>query len=189
MLHKKIKMSLIAVSALILTVSSCKKDNSALPDVTENELITTVRLKFVNKANPSDVKFATWKDLDGDGGNNPVIDEIVLAPKTSYTMTVDAVLNEAANPVEDILNEVKEEADDHLFVFKPALANILTVTVKDKDSKNLPIGILTDADTKAAGTGTLQVILRHQIGSKDGTETPGSTDIDATFNVKVQYSK
>jgi hypothetical protein len=101
-------------------------------------------------------------------------------------MEVDAVLNESANPVANIKEEVAKEAVDHLFVFKPAPANILTVTVTDKDSKNLPVGLVADAVTTGAGTGTLQVILRHQPGSKNGTEIPGSTDLDATFNVRVQ---
>ncbi len=101
-------------------------------------------------------------------------------------MEVDAVLNEAENPVENIKEEVIEEAVDHLFVFKPTPANVLTVTITDKDSKNLPLGIVSDAVTTTAATGKLQVILRHQPGVKTGAEAPGSTDLDATFNVKVQ---
>lgn len=184
MVQNTIKLSLIAVTALILSFSACKKD--PLPEVEENELITTLRLKFTNKANISDVKTVTWMDLDGPGGNNPVIDEIVLAPNTSYTLTVDAILNEAENPVEDIKAEVEGEKDDHLFVYKPNPTSLLTITITDKDSKNLSVGLAADAVTTAAGTGKLQVILRHQPDSKNGTETPGSTDLDATFNLKVQ---
>ncbi len=185
MLKNKIKLPLIAAAALVFSVSACKKD-SPLPEVKENELITTVKLKFTNQANAADVKLVTWKDLDGQGGNNPVVGDIVLAPKTSYKMEVDAVLNETANPVENIKEEVIKEANDHLFVFKPNPVNILTVTIKDKDSKNLPLGIVSDVVTTAAGTGTLQVILRHQPGVKTGAEAPGSTDFDAMFNVKIQ---
>jgi hypothetical protein len=186
MLKIKTKLFSLAVVALILGASSCKKNDGELPEVEENELITTVRLKFTNKANAADVKVFTWKDLDGQGGNNPVIDEIVLAPNTAYKMEIDAILNEAETPVGDIKAEVAEEADDHLFVFKSTPANIMTVTITDRDSKNLPIGLVSDAVTAAAGTGKLQVILRHQPDSKNGSEGPGSTDLDATFNVKVQ---
>jgi hypothetical protein len=186
MLKNRIKLLSLAVAAIILSVSSCKKNDDELPEVEENELITTVRLKFTNKANASDVKLFTWKDPDGQGGNNPVIDEIVLAANSVYKMEIDAILNEAETPTGNIRGEVAEEADDHLFVFKPAPANIITITITDKDSKNLPVGLASDAVTTATGTGTLQVILRHQPDSKNGTEAPGSTDLDATFNVKVQ---
>ncbi|HEX8378523.1 MAG TPA: hypothetical protein VF602_11955, partial [Pedobacter sp.] len=151
MLKKKLKLSLLAV-AIILSVSSCKKNDGELPEVDENELITTVRLKFSNKANASDVKLVTWKDLDGQGGNNPVIDEIILAPNSAYKLEIDAILNETQAPVGNIKEEVAKEADDHLFVFKPAPANILTVTATDKDSKNLPVGLVADAVTTGAGT-------------------------------------
>ena len=186
MLKNKIKLSLLAVAAIMLSVSSCKKNDDDLPEVEENELITTVKLKFSNKSNSSDVKYFTWKDLDGQGGYNPLIEEIVLAPNSSYKMEIDAILNEAQTPAGNIKEEVAEEADSHLFVFKPAPANIMTVTITDKDSKNLPLGLVSDVVTTAAGTGKLQVILRHQLNSKNGTEAPGSTDLDATFNVKVQ---
>jgi hypothetical protein len=185
MLKNKLKLSLLAVAAIMLSVS-CKKNDDELPKVEENELITTVRLKFTNKANSSDVKLVTWKDLDGQGGNNPVIGEIVLAPNSAYRMEIDAILNEAQTPVVNIKEEVAKEADDHLFVFKPTPANILTVNITDKDSKNLPVGLVSDAVTTVAGTGKLQVILRHQSNVKNGTEAPGSTDLDATFDVKVQ---
>ena len=177
---------MLFAAAIMVSVSSCKKKDVELPEVEENELITTVRLKFTNKSNPNNVQVFTWTDLDGQGGTNPVIDEIVLAPNSEYNLEIDAILNEAEKPVGDIKEEVAEEADDHLFVFKPAPANIMTVTITDKDSKNLPVGLMSDAVTKDAGSGTLQVILRHQPGNKNGTETPGSTDLDATFNVKVQ---
>jgi hypothetical protein len=185
MLKSKLKLSLLAVAAIMLSVSSCKKDDE-LPEVEENELITTLRLKFTNKALSSDVTMVTWKDMDGPGGNNPVIDEIVLAANKTYKMEIDAVLNEGQSPAGNIKEEVAKEADDHLFVFKPTPANVLTVTVTDKDSKNLPIGLVSDAVTTDVATGKLQIILRHQPNTKNGTETPGSTDLDATFNVKVQ---
>ncbi|HEY0056227.1 MAG TPA: hypothetical protein VGB63_12790 [Pedobacter sp.] len=185
MFKRKIKMLLFAASAMVITVSSCKKNDDELPKVEENELITTVKLKFTNKANASDVKLFNWKDLDGQGGNNPQIDEILLAPNTAYRMEIDAILNEAQSPAVNIKEEVAKEADDHLFVFKPVAASIMTVTITDKDSKNLPVGLLSDAVTTTAGTGTLQVILRHQPNIKNGTEALGSTDLDATFTVKV----
>lgn len=179
------KLSIIAFMMLTIAVSSCKKDKKELPKVDENELITTIKLEFKNAANPADVKIFTWKDIDGDGGNPAVIDDITLKPNTKYDMKVVAVLNETTNPVEDITGEIEEESFEHLLVYKPS-ANLLTVLITDKDKNSLPIGLEATVETKAVTTGNLQVILRHQPGVKDGTEAPGSTDFDISFNVKVQ---
>lgn len=185
MFKKQLKFGLMAAMLAAISFAGCKKDKE-LPEVEEEELITTFRLKFVNKANAADVKMFTYKDLDGDGGNAPTIDEIKLAANTTYTMTVDAVLNESASPADDIKSEIIEEAKDHLFVYKPSSGLNLNITITDKDGNNYPIGLEGNAAAGAASTGKLQVLLRHQPGSKNGTETPGSTDIDATFNVAIQ---
>lgn len=185
MLKKQLRLGLMAAMVAAVSLAGCKKDKE-LPDVEEEELITTLRLKFVNKATATDVRTFSYKDLDGDGGNAPVIDEIKLAPNSVYTMTVDAVLNESATPAADIKTEILAEAKDHLFVYKPTTGLNLSIAITDKDSNNLPIGLAGNATTGAASTGKVQVLLRHQPGTKNGTETPGSTDINATFNVAIQ---
>jgi len=50
--------------------------------------------------------------------------------------------DETKNPVEDITEEVKEEAEGHQFFYTPqgALTGRVTVTITDKDSKNPPGG-------------------------------------------------
>lgn len=186
MYKRKFRFAIMAVSALVLSFSACKKDDDELPEVEENELITTLKLKFTNKAAANDVKTFSWKDTDGPGGNAPVIEQIVLEANKSYTLSIDEVWNEAASPAEDVREEIADDADDHLFVYKPAPAGLLSITITDKDVNNLPIGLTADAVTAAAGTGTLQIVLRHQPNVKNGTETPGSTDLDATFAVKIQ---
>jgi len=179
----QLKMMLVTATAIALGFSSCKKDKD-LPEVDENELITTVSLRFTNKANAADVKTFTFKDIDGPSGASPIIDEIVLSPNASYDMEVASVLNEAETPAEDIREEIEEESDEHLFVYKPV--GNLTINATDKDVNNLPIGLKASATTGAAGTGTLRMILRHQPDSKDGSETPGSSDLDISFNLKIQ---
>lgn len=184
MMKNNLKLMLITAIGAVTSFTACKKDGP-LPDVNEEELITTLTLKFSNAADPADIKTFTWKDIDGDTGNPPIIDNITLAANSTYTVEIDALLNESELPAEDIRAEVEEESADHLIVYKPT--GNLTITATDKDVNNLPIGLEASAVTTAAGTGTLQVILRHQPeGAKDGTEAPGSTDLDATFNVTVQ---
>jgi hypothetical protein len=64
----------------------------------------------------------------------------------------------------------------------------LTVTITDHDTntQQYPIGLETKFVTGAASTGWLRIVLRHQPNTKDGTYTPGSTDLDVGFNVTIQ---
>ena len=180
------KISLIAFMAFSLAITSCKKDKKELPKVDEGELITTIKLEFTNTGNPADVKTFIWRDIDGQGGEEPLIDEIKLLPNTNYKMIVAAVLNETTTPAENITEEIEEENYEHLFVYKPNPADALAITITDKDIKNLPVGLKADVRTGAAKTGILNVILRHQVGTKNGTEAPGSSDFDITYKVKIQ---
>jgi hypothetical protein len=183
MYNNKLKFIAIAIAVLTLSLNGCKKDD--LPGVEEEELITTIRLKFTNTANANDVKTITWKDIDGAGGNAPVIDALSLKSGSTYAVIVDAVLNETVSPAADIKAEVAAEKDEHLFVYKAFGAN-LTFSNFDKDINNLAVGLSATATTGAASTGTFTIILRHQPnGAKNGTETPGSTDLEAVFQTAI----
>jgi hypothetical protein len=173
------------IGLLSLSIFSCEKDN--IEDEDENELITTVRLKFTEGG--STQTFA-YKDLDGDGGKAPTIDNVTLKPNKTYTLAVE-LLNESVSPVEDLTKEIEAEKDEHLFIFTPSPASLLTYTYGDKDSRNFPVGLTGTLKTTTAGSGKVKVQLRHQPpangkATKDGTATPGSDDINIDFNVSVQ---
>jgi hypothetical protein len=176
------KFILFAFAVIALSLNACKKDK--LPDVEEEELITTISLTFTNTTNATDVKTITWRDLDGDGGNAPVISPLNLKPNAVYSVVVASLLNETESPAEDVKAEVIAENFDHLFVYKTSGAN-LTFSNFDKDRNNLPVGITATAISGAASTGTFTIILRHQPDVKNGTETPGSTDLEAVFPVTI----
>ncbi len=173
-------LPLLALAAL----SSCKKDNTD-PEPDENELITTIELTL--RAGSETAKVFTWKDTDGDGGNAPVITPISLDKGKTYTYSL-RFLDESKSPVEDITAEIQEKKDEHLVVFTPTPASLLTVTVTDKDSKNRNVGLAGTMQTQAAaGTGKLKIQLRHQPnGTKDGTATPGSDDANVDFDVEIK---
>ncbi len=182
----KSKFKILAMSAFLAigSISACSNDDEPLPEVNEEELITTLQLRFTNTTDAADVKTYTAKDLDGDGGAAPVISPITLSANKTYTLEVSQLLNETSSPADNILAEVNEESADHLFVFKPT--GNLTVTATDKDVNNLPIGVSNTAVTGAAGSGNLRVILKHQPDTKNGTEVSGTTDADFTFNMIIQ---
>ncbi len=185
------KLKKIGFPALVLIglIGACKKDddkvNNPPPIVNEQEIITTMTLNFVDSSNSSNIHTATFRDPDGDGGASyDIFDSIKLeANKTWYTTLI--LLNETANPVDTISYDVLDEADEHLICFTPS-GTSASVAITDLDGNNLPLGLQSTWKTGPAGTGTMQVILRHQPGTKDGTCTPGESDIDVTFPVIVQ---
>lgn len=184
--NKLIPGLLIGVALLLV---QCKSASDVEPD-DENELITTVQVEFTPEGF-SATKMFTYRDIDGDGGNPPArFDTILLSPNTTYLLKI-TLLDESKTPTEDISKEVKEKSDEHLLVFTPAPAALLTYTYGDKDARNLPVGLIGTAKTGAAGSGSLRVQLRHQPPVsdkivKDGTPSPGSDDVNLNFNLVVK---
>ena len=184
MIHLRFSSLLTLLIGIVFSFSSCIKSEPAPAD--ENELITTVRLKFTDG---SSVQTFQWQDLDGDGGKAPTIQNVALKINKTYKLDIE-LLDESKTPLVDQTKEIVEKKDEHLFVFTPTPSNLLTYTYGDKDTKNFPIGLTGSMRTTVAGTGTLRVVLRHQppvngMAQKNGTATPGSSDVDITFNVAV----
>lgn len=174
--------------ALLVTLNACDKANEPEPG-DENELITTVTLRFTELGNTAAQTF-TYRDSDGDGGQAPTkFDAIVLKANTMYMVAID-FLDESKTPASSITEEIAKEKDEHLVVYTPAPATLLTYTATDKDSRNFPLGLAGTAKTGAAGTGKLKVQLRHQPPVngqpvKNGTIMPGSDDVNLDFNLTV----
>ena len=180
--RKLIWMLLFGTAALF---TQCKDSGDEVEIDDENELITSVSLKFTEQGT-TNVSTFSYKDPDGEGGNLPTqFDTIALKPNTTYTLAIE-LLDESKTPVVDITSEVNEESYEHLFIYTPSPASLLTYTYGDKDANSFPIGLTGTAVSGAAGTGTLKVQLRHQPGAKDGTTTPGSDDVNLDFALEVQ---
>lgn len=174
-------------------------------DPNEQELITTVVLSFEPVGGPT-LTFE-FDDPDGDGGDPPIADDIVLAPGT-YGLAVQ-FQNRLEDPPEEITEEVADESDQHLVLFLgtavvgPATSNTsgpLEHAYADTDANGLPIGLANDI-TAVAGSGTLNVVLRHmppEEPPEKGVDTleavkvsgidaiGGSTDVNVQFDVTVQ---
>lgn len=172
-----------------ITLNSCKKDKISVenpPYENPEELITTVTLTFIDSANTLNRSSATFKDTDGAGGNAPsVFDTIRLMPDRLYLTSI-LLLNES-NPgrVDTISNEVLEEADEHQFFFHVS-GTAIKIDYRDKDKNNLPLGLSTAWKTTSTGKGTCRLILKHQSDVKNGTESPGETDVELIFQTRVQ---
>jgi hypothetical protein len=186
---KRTSRTMFAGLILAATVVACKKDKSLVslppPVINEPEVITTMRLKFVDSSDNTNIKYATFRDPDGDGGAGfDIFDTIKLSPNKTWYTTV-LLLNETKNPADTISNEVLEEAADHLLCFSPS-GTSATISITDLDANNFPIGLQSKWKTTVVGTGFMQIELKHQPGIKNGSCALGDTDIDVNFKVKVQ---
>ena len=173
--------------ALIVLNAACKKDDPVIPN--EEELITT--FTYTLSAAGAAPVVLSFTDLDGDGGNAPVINGGTLQANTTYTGTID-LLNEAESPAESITEEIAEEKEDHQFFFATDGLD-LRFAYEDLDANQQPVGLSTTLLTGDAGTGNLRITLRHE-PSKSATgvsmgnidNAGGETDIEVTFPVTVQ---
>ncbi len=176
-------------------IASCKKDdddpvNPTTPPVNEEELITTVRITF-NTLSDAEYKYFVFTDLDGDGGNAPVITADTLSADSIYNMNIE-VLNESVSPIEEITQEILAEGVDHQFFYQVTGANLL-LAYGDADANGLPVGQSGSCIAAGPSSGTLKVTLRHQpdkngtgVSSGDITNAGGDTDVEVTFPAVVQ---
>ncbi len=160
----------------------------------EVELITTLKITLTPQGGgtPLTVQF---QDLDGEGGNAPVVDRIVVDAGTVYDGMIQE-LNELESPPEDITVEIREEAEVHQLFFE-TLGGFAPATVAyaDKESDYVtnsgadhPVGLkftLTVPDN--ARNGQFRVSQSHyDAGPKDGVTPSDETDIEVTFEVEVR---
>ena len=178
---------LIAVT--ILSINACEKDD---PDpVNPEEIITTLTYSLTPVNGGTTITFQ-FKDLDGDGGNAPIITNGNLEANTTYEGFI-ALLNESVTPAEDITKEVDTEAEEHQLFYVPQNGLDASISYADEDANANPLGLATMLTTGDASQGQLQIILRHEpdktasgVATGDPTNAGGETDIEVTFEVSIQ---
>ena len=187
------KFAVLSALLILLAFAACKEDNPSDPgNDNDQELITKVILTLTENGTSNTVT-ATFNDPDGDGGIAPLIGALVLKAGSAYTGKIE-LKDESKNPVADLTEEVREEADAHQFFYTPqgALAGRITVTITDKDSKNLPVGleftIVVSAGAAVTGSAanSLNVALNHfEATTKTGTSRGPETDVEINFPVNI----
>ncbi len=177
----------------------------------EEELITTVTLTFTSDA--GDTVTAEFTDPDGQGGNSGTAEPIVLAPNTTYTLSIE-LFNDLES--EDVTPEIEAEAEEHQFIIYGSSvtgpgsmgSGLVTHAYADVESDygenavgdDLPVGLSNTITTSDAGAGDFSVMLRHVPETNDqpqkaaglaegfagGGEPAGSADVDVTFELTVE---
>lgn len=182
--------STLFILGLSATLIGCDKDPDDPIIPNEEEVITTLILTLTPSGGGTSKVF-NFTDLDGNGGNNPVITIDTLAANTTYSGTL-VLLNQQKSPEEDITEEVKEESAEHQFFYEVTTSNV-TVSYRDKDTNGSPLGVSTELVTGASESGSLKITLRHEPNKgAAGVDTGqiqnagGETDIEVSFNLEVK---
>jgi hypothetical protein len=189
----KLSITILFSAVAAFTFTSCEKDdkkpeNPSLP-ANPTEIITTVKLTLTEEGSGNTV-VASWKDADGDGPGQPVINGLALSAGKTYTGAL-LLLDESKLPADTISNEVEEEHNVHQFFYTLSgdAASRIMIEKSDKDDNNLPVGLQTRVTVSAgtAATGMLKIMLKHYDGVlKSNDSTVGETDVEANFPVTIQ---
>lgn len=176
--------TVLAVSSLF---GACKNEEKNVTPTGGNEAITTAILSLTNAANAQDVATATIENIHTTADFSKAT--LNLKANATYSGSVQ-LYDKTQTPTVDATAEIKEKANEHLFVYTPSVASLLTVTITDTDTNPAPgpypIGLTYTLKTGAAATGKLKVQLRHQPNAKNGTTSPGTDDLNVDFPVVIQ---
>jgi hypothetical protein len=168
--------------AVMAFLYSCKTD----PPLSGTEHISTT---YVIATDLSDLSIDTFVYVNFDynqGLPARYIDSIRLKAHTTYSVRLK-LLEEAVNPTQDLTDSITAMGDKHLMLYNmDPTSGMISVKIIDKDSKGLPIGLMSTWKTSDTTSGYLRLILRHQPGVKNGTQTPGLTDFEADYPVVVR---
>jgi hypothetical protein len=201
----------VAILAISLTACVEKKkdeptpDNPTPPGNTE-ELITTMKL-VLRDSTAQTTTIYQYSDLDGAGGNPAIFggvsqsDSVINIIKNHIYKCDILLLDQSKTPADTISNEVKNEANDHMFFYNNGNntiqtinpytvyfpSNMITLKYLDLDGNNIGLGISTlwTSPTTAMAKAPLVIELKHQPSIKNGTYAPGETDIEVSFKIKV----
>jgi hypothetical protein len=177
---------ILALVSLLLT-TGCKDDPAP---VNPEELITTVIINLINEGGGTNYVLS-WTDLDGDGGNPPVIVAPSFIEFGTYRADI-SFLNQAVSPNIDVTDEVIDEGDEHQIFFQvspsafPLSISYHPADELDANGKN--IGIVTRWETTSLDTdGSIRIVLKHEPNKspQSAIDNPngagGETDVDIVF--------
>ncbi len=184
---KTIKLlSIACIGTLFL--NACSDDSNP---VNEEEVITTITATLTPVSGPPIILQS--RDADGEGPDAPVITVSGnLLAGASYNGSL-SILNEVANPVENITTEIFEEGVDHQFFFQSTNATVASTSYADVDLNGDPIGIQFTLVAGTAGSGNFTITLRHEpnksaadVASGNISNAGGETDAEVIFPITVE---
>ncbi len=179
--------------AILFSIGCNKEEDPPAPEqpVEQPEVFTTVKVVFTD-TEPIGGVYETFelihKDLDGAGGNDPVIVADTIPAGRYYNVSIN-LRNESVWPAVDLTSQVQAEATQHQFFFEYTdLA--LTISGSDLDANGKPLGLTFNVYTHAPSEGQLSITLRHDpdkdaegVEAGDITNAGGNTDLEVEIPV------
>jgi hypothetical protein len=174
---------------MALTFSSCDPD-PVVPN--QDELITSVIVTLSPALGGKQLELQ-YTDLDGDGGNSPIIKVDTFSISATYFTKVQ-FLNQSGASIDDISLEVKNESEDHQVFYTPSNPDFIKVVYLDLDKNGKPLGldvVLSTFTTKGKGELTLSLIHKpnksaSNVAAGDKTNAGGETDIEISFPIVIK---
>jgi hypothetical protein len=184
--HNISKTLILLATASLLFFNACKKhddDHKHDDHDHDNELITTVRLQFVDSLSKDTFNY-TWSQPGGPG-SAVSIDTIGLEADRVYLASVD-LLDKSKNPVVSVSEAVLADANSHRFIYTSSLAGTqIRILDFDQQVPAMELGLKFRFFAANTGTGNFICKLRHYTASspKSGGLANGSTDIEVEFPI------
>ena len=186
-----------------LFITSCNKDELEAPEK-ENvvEEFTNIEFIFTNVNDANDISKGIWEDEDGFGPMEPVIlQHPTLKAEETYKLTF-LMENRLVTPVENVLEEILDEDDEHQIFFAfdegtfsspTGVGNIADnsgeINYLDFDDNGLPLGLETKWTTAGSKTGAkFRAILAHKpdVKGPNSAWNSGDIDWDITFDMTIE---
>jgi hypothetical protein len=186
----RMNKKVIALVAAAMTIfSACSKD--VQEEENDNEVVTTLELHITEKGGASHFIYK-FDDPDGFGAGTqpPVVDIVKLGANKVYDVELK-LLNNTANPVEDVTGEVEDEAAAHRFYILPDATSNIAVSGMNTDLNGVAVATTSVWTTGAPGTGKLRIVLRHYPDGDKAADDPvnspkSSTDVDTEFSTVIE---
>jgi hypothetical protein len=186
-IDRRVRLPLAATLSVLL-LGACKGDSVTAPGG-ESEVISRVTVSLTPATGAAASAYIEDADGSGPGAPSAQVGTLTVARGATYTGSV-RFENRLVTPIENITDEVIEEADEHR-VFYTVSGEGITVTTTDRDAAGRPLGVtftMAAGATAPVGARTMRVVLCHYGDvAKPATATSctNDTDIDVTFALTV----
>lgn len=179
-------------TATFFFLLSCDKNNEPEAPIREieTEVISKVVLTFVSES--KDTIIIEHNDIDGVGGIDPVIDDILLSKDETYTCNI-AFYNALGADEINLTPEISTEKNHHLLCYETIVP--ININRLDNDNNGLPLGLRTQWEPQNVGQGKVTITLYHyrnvdplaepDVEQKNGDCYSSLIDIQLTFNLSM----
>jgi len=120
------------LTALLAFLIIACGEEPVMEQVDDREGVNILQLKF--ETPNEDPIIYRFEDLDGPGGNDPIIQTMPIASNTQYFTTVEVFRGDT-----NLTDEIKEESADHQYFYSPNGIEI-ELTYGDQDGNGFPLG-------------------------------------------------